>query len=183
MRGVANTIAGTEHAHHASGFPPFRTETFPSQLFWLAITFGFLFLVLWRFSGPMIADTIAARRKKIGDDIAEAQKARSNADVASVAYEKVLADARASARATAEERRKIIAREWETARALADKDAQAALAGAERQILQAREAARTHLREAAEEATSSIVHRLIGKTLSTAEVREAVRAAGAAATP
>ena len=34
--------ATTEAPKQEGGFPPFKTETFPSQIFWLVITFAFL---------------------------------------------------------------------------------------------------------------------------------------------
>ena len=53
---AAGTTAKTEvpAKHEGAGFPPFKTETFPSQIFWLMITFAFLFVVLWRVAGPRI---------------------------------------------------------------------------------------------------------------------------------
>ena len=45
----AETAATTGTAAPQGGeFPPFKTDTFPSQLFWLAITFAFLLVVMWR---------------------------------------------------------------------------------------------------------------------------------------
>jgi len=74
-RGV--TTATTEvPAQKNGGFPPFKTETFPSQLFWLAITFGFLFVVLWRVAGPRINAAITLRRNTISAAIEAANKAR-----------------------------------------------------------------------------------------------------------
>src|ERR1700735_165340 len=45
---TTTATTGVPAKKEGAGFPPFKTETFPSQLFWLAITFGFLFIVLWR---------------------------------------------------------------------------------------------------------------------------------------
>ena len=77
-----------EHAHTETtgvpekegGFPPFDTSTFPSQFFWLAITFAFLFTVVWRVAGPRINGAITNRRGTINGAIAEAGKARADAD-------------------------------------------------------------------------------------------------------
>ena len=46
MAAAETTSEGTEA--NGGGFPPFKTETYPSQLFWLTVTFAFLFVVLWR---------------------------------------------------------------------------------------------------------------------------------------
>src|SRR5690349_22935222 len=98
---ATTATTGAPGGHEPAGFPPFKTETFPSQLFWLAVTFTFLFVVLWRVAGPAISGTIAARRQRINDDIAEAQKARGDSDQASAAYQTALAGARARAQALA----------------------------------------------------------------------------------
>ena len=54
--------ATTEAPKSEGGFPPFDTTTFPSQFFWLAISFAFLFTVLWRVAGPRINGAITNRR-------------------------------------------------------------------------------------------------------------------------
>ena len=73
------------------GFPPFKTETFPSQFFWLAVTFAFLFVVLWRVAGPRINGVITGRRNTINAAITDAAKARADAEAAQGAYEDALA--------------------------------------------------------------------------------------------
>ena len=83
----ATTTATTEAPKQAGGFPPFKTDTFPSQIFWLAITFAFLFVVLWRVAGPRINGVITSRRGTINADIAAADKARGDAESASAAYQ------------------------------------------------------------------------------------------------
>ena len=46
-------------------FPPFDTTTFPSQLIWLALTFGFLYYMMKRHLLPRIEDVIAERENSI----------------------------------------------------------------------------------------------------------------------
>jgi F-type H+-transporting ATPase subunit b len=180
MTDSAQTTATTEHApHKGAGFPPFKTETFPSQLFWLAITFTFLFVVLWRVAGPAISGTIAARRQRIHEDIAEAQKARGDSDQASAAYQTALAGARARAQVLGDDNRKKISVEIDQAKIKADEDAQAALSRAEQQIAQSREAARAHVTKAAQDAAAAIVERLIGETVTADDAAAAVRATNA----
>ena len=73
------TTATTEVPKKEGGFPPFDTTTFPSQLFWLALTFCFLFVVLWRVAGPRINAAITGRRGTINAAINGAAKARAEA--------------------------------------------------------------------------------------------------------
>ena len=68
--------ATTQAPKKEGGFPPFDATTFPSQLFWLAVTFAFLFTVLWRVAGPRINGAfITGHRGVINAAIAEAGKA------------------------------------------------------------------------------------------------------------
>lgn len=177
MAATVTTTATTEHAEKGAGFPPFKTDTFPSQIFWLAITFVFLFVVVWRVAGPLIGGTIAARRKQINDDISAAQKARGDAEAASAAYQTALAGARARARTMADENRKRITDEIDRAKAQADTESGKALAAAEASISQLRGEAKAHVTKAAQDAAAQIVNRLIGDTVSADDAAAAVRAA------
>ena len=166
------TTTGTEEA---KGFPPFKTETFPSQLFWLAVTFAFLFVMLWKVAGPRIQGVISSRRGAINADIAAAQKARGDAENASDAYQAALAGARARANAHAEENRQKLNAEIAKAKAEADAEAQKAMSAAQARIDATQVAARGAVAKAAEEAAIAIVARLTGDTVTGAEAAAAVK--------
>jgi F-type H+-transporting ATPase subunit b len=175
---AAGTTASTEvpAKPQGAGFPPFKTETFPSQIFWLAITFAFLFAVLWRVAGPRIKGVITSRRGQIEGDLGAAQKHRTDAEGASEAYRAALASARTRAQALAAENRKRVANDIESAKQDADAAAQADIAKAEARIAASRGEARVHISKAAQEAASAIVARLTGESVSADEAANAVRA-------
>jgi F-type H+-transporting ATPase subunit b len=176
MSGNATTIATTEKpANDGGGFPPFDTTTFASQWFWLVITFGFLFVVMWRVAGPRINGVITVRRNTINGDIQAAQKARGDAEAAGAAYEMALAGARKRANAMAEENRQTLNAEIARAKADAEAGAASAMAAADARIASTREAARGHVTRAAEEAAIAIVARLTGDTVPDADAAKAVR--------
>jgi len=164
-------------AHEKGGFPPFKTETFPSQIFWLAITFAFLFVVLWRIAGPRISSVIGMRRDKINGDIAAAQKSRGDAEAASAAYQTALAAARARAQTLAEENRKRLAADIDKAKADAETQAHDATAKAEDRIQSMREQAKASVANAARDAAIEIVARLTGGSVSAEEAAAAVKSA------
>jgi F-type H+-transporting ATPase subunit b len=169
-----HATTGTAHPARGAGFPPFRTETFESQLFWLAITFTFLFVVLWRVAGPRIAGAIAARRNRVTGDLAEAEAHRKDAQAAQASYEAALAEARSRAHVLAEENRKRIGEEIEGAKAAADADALKATAAAESRIQATRTSALARVAKSAEEAAIAIVAHLTGETVSPEDARAAL---------
>ena len=132
------TTTGTQ-VPASGGFPPFKTETFPSQIFWLAITFAVLFVVMWRIAVPRIGGTIEGRKAKREGDLAAAEKHRQDAEAASAAYEQALATARGRAHGVADDNRKRLAAEFEKAKAEAEALAQSEYAKAEERIVSLRE--------------------------------------------
>lgn len=172
------THTGT-HAEQGAGFPPFKTESFPSQLFWLAVCFTLLFIVLWRIAGPRIQSVIGERRNKIVGDIEAAGKHKSEAEAALAAYEQALASARSRAHAEAEDNRKIVEAEVEKAKAAAEAEFRDAAAKAEASIAASRTQAATHVTKAAQDAAAAIVTRLIGDSVSPEEAEAAVKAVSA----
>jgi F-type H+-transporting ATPase subunit b len=169
--------ATTEVPKQGGGFPPFKTETFPSQIFWLAITFAFLFVVLWRVAGPRINGVITSRRGAINADIAAAESARGDAQSASAAYQTALAGARARAQGLAEENRQTLNAEIAKAKADADAEAHNAMTAADARITETRIAAKEHVVRAAAEAAIAIVARLTGETVSAGDAARAVEEA------
>ncbi len=170
------TTTGTQ-APQGAGFPPFKTETFPSQIFWLAITFALLFVVMWKIAVPRIGGAITDRKARVSGDLATAEKHRQNAEAASAAYEQALAAARARAHGLAEENRKRLLAEIEKAKNAADAQAQEGLAKAEARIAATRAQSMTHVADAARDAAAAIVARLTGDVISPAEAEAAVASA------
>ena len=60
--------------------PQLNPEFFISQLFWLVITFTFLFIFLWRISLPRISSVLEKREYKINEDIALAKKLQAETE-------------------------------------------------------------------------------------------------------
>lgn len=177
MADAAPTTAttGTAAPQQGAGFPPFKTETFPSQLFWLAVTFAVLFVVLWRIAGPRINGVITMRRNAINDDITAADRARGDAEGASAAYQTALAGARARAQSLAEDNRQKLNAEIAKAKADAEAQTRRAMADADLRIAATRSEAQNHMIRAAEEAAVAIVARLTGDSVSPADAARAVR--------
>jgi len=170
------TIEGTVAPGGRSGLPQMDASTFPSQIFWLAITFGLLFIVLWRFTLPKIAGAISDRRNRIDGDLATADKAQKSASEALKSYEAHLAQAKTRALALADENRKRVAGDIEVIRHAADQEAQVAISAAEARIATERAKAGASVVQSAAEAAAAIVARLIGVEGSVQEAASTVSA-------
>src|SRR5690349_16391799 len=72
-------------------------DIFWSQLFWLAVVFGILFFVVGMNMLPKIEGTIDARHAKISEDLAAAERARTQADETEADYRSRIDASRAEA--------------------------------------------------------------------------------------
>ncbi len=168
------TNTGTE-APGNSGFPPFDTATYPSQIFWLTVTFVALLIVMWKVATPRIAGVIGERKGRIQSELAKAEESRKQAEHAAAAYQAPILEARERARAASEAARSQMARETERANASANEDVQRKTTEAQERIAAMQKEARAHITAAAEDAVVEIVARLTGDRISRDEAAAAVR--------
>lgn len=135
---------GAEKAGDYGGkppFPPFEQWHMPSQLFWLAIFFTFLYFVLSRMILPTISDTIEKRQDRIVSDLDQAERLNEEALEAEQALELRLTQARAQARETADKARQKMEEEISEETARVDADIEKKLAAADDRIAGMREQA------------------------------------------
>ena len=171
---LKTTTEAVSPSEHGGGFPPFNKETFASQLFWLAICFAALYVMVSKLILPRMSTIIAARRDRIAGDLAEAGRMKDEADGAVAAYEKALADARARAQAIATDTRDKLNATAETNRKDLEAKLHGRLAEAEKSIAATKSAAMANVRGIAHEAATAIVTHLTGMTPSPETVSNAV---------
>ena len=61
--------------------PQLEFETFYGQLFWLAVVFIALYVVMWKLVLPNIGGVIETRGNKIQGDLSEAEKMKNQAEI------------------------------------------------------------------------------------------------------
>jgi F-type H+-transporting ATPase subunit b len=142
--------------------PQLDFATYASQLFWLAVTFILLLLLMSKLGLPRVRSVIEARRRRIDDDLARASDIKDQAEAAMAAYQRALADARAQAQTTIRERTEQFAaeaaeRQRQLAEALAKQTSEA-----EREIVAAKDRAFAEIRNVAVDVARSITEKLIG---------------------
>jgi len=175
--GEHQTEVGAGGAEHAPGFPPFDTATYPSQLLWLAITFGLFYLFLKKVVLPRIGSILEVRRDRIAHDLDQAAKMKQEADAAVAAYEQELADARNNANTIGQQARDTAKAEAEAERRKVEADLDKRMQEAESRIATIRDTAMRDVGTIAEETASAIVQELLGGRTDKAAVAAAVRSA------
>lgn len=154
--------------------PHLDISTYPSQLFWLIITFGLLYWIVAKKALPAIGAAIEHRRSRIQDDIEEAERLRRDAEAALEAYETAIRDAREQARAMIAETREKISRELSEERQRIETELAEKIALAEKQVREAKEKALKGIEEAVTDLAGEIVVKVAGETVEEKELKSAL---------
>ena len=176
---LAETAAhGSEHLAEDTPppFPPFETWHMPSQLFWLAILFGILYLTMSRVILPKLSDTLEKRSDRIASDLDQAARLNDQATEAQQALELRIAQAKNKARETADKARAKMDAEMAAETARVDAEIEKKLDAADERIASLRAEAMKNVEQIAIETADTIVGRF-GVSASKSELKKAVTAA------
>ena len=151
--------------------------TYSSQIFWMLLTFGFVFFVIGLGMVPKVQSTVALRDRKIGDDLEAAKAGSAAADALEADWRAKENEARAEAQARLAKAKLDAAKDREKKLAKVDAAIGETLAAAEQRIAAGREKALAEIEAVAAEAAADIVQRLTGASVTAAAARKAVKAA------
>jgi F-type H+-transporting ATPase subunit b len=153
------------------------SETFASQLFWLVIAFGLIYVVIGRGMLPKIEATVEQRDRRIAEDLAAAERARIEADAREEAYRAQIEANRAEALKVTQAAKDAAARATEQRVKAADAEIGRRVDAAEAEIRAASAAALADIENVAAEAAQEMVAKLAGVSVPREHAAQAVRAA------
>jgi len=154
--------------------PQLDPNAWPTQLFWLAVTFFALYFIMSRVAIPRTGGAIEKRKAAINGDLAQAQKLKAETDAAVASYEAALAQARGKAQAIALDNRNKLNAEIDAERAKLDAALGSKIADAEKAIAASKNKALADVREVAADIAADIVSTLIGAKVTKTAVAAAV---------
>ena len=154
--------------------PQLDLSTWPSQIFWLAITFFALYLVISRIAIPRTGGVIEQRKSTINSDIAAAQRLKADVDGTIKSYEAALADSRAKSQAIVLQNRAELNAEIEAERSKLGAAIDLKSAEAAKLIATAKANALTGVEAVAADIAADIVNELVGIKVTKAAAAEAV---------
>ncbi len=158
-----------EH-NHPSHFPPFALETFSTQLIWLAIFFGLLYLFVARVATPRMGGVVNRRSEWIDEQRLASETAREKAEKLTQSYEIALNDARTQAQKVLKDTHELVTTESLERRKLYDHDSKEKLKMAESRVHSVKESTLKALVSSSGEVAALIVQRLTGLTPTDSQV-------------
>lgn len=156
--------------------PQIEISTFGYQIFWLFVTFFFLYFFMAKKGLPKVAEVLEEREGRIAGDLDQAEKLREEGVALEAAYEKTLADAKASASQSIQEVRDTMKSSLEERRAKADAEISERISAAEAAVTKAKADAMVDLEAIAVETCQAIVSKLAGVEVDAAVAQKAVKA-------
>lgn len=170
-------LAASEKSEESGGLPQLDFTTWPTQIFWLMVSFLLAYLLMWRLVVPRIGSVLEERHNRIEDDLRRARQASDDAEKARGAFEEMLANARNEAsdktRQATESIMNKMDRKMETANAnLAKK-----MATAEADIANAKNAALKDVSEIAATSAIDVVSQLTGMKVNKTDAKKQVKQA------
>lgn len=166
-------LAAAPEAVH-TGLPQFNVPDMAPQLIWLALTFGFMYLVLSRTTLPSIASVIEERQTHIQRDLDNAERLKVESDQALMVYEQKLAQAHARAKSVIAESRERVAAEVAEGQSKSETELASQLSEAQERIELAKSRAMHHIDTIVVEVVSEITTRLADTDASDAEIDMAI---------
>lgn len=160
----------------SGGMPQLNPAVFMPQLFWLAIVFIGLYIVMSKVALPRVNEVFDARATRIANDLDQAAALKQQAEAAMQAYEKAQSEARTKAAELVRQTEAAMAaqkssRETQLGRELGDR-----LKAAETRIASAKSAALGNLTQMSSEVARAAVERLIGESVSPADAERVTAA-------
>jgi|SRR5215471_6143372 len=157
-----------------AGMPQLDFATFPTQLFWLAVTFIILYVLMKWLVLPQVAAMIKARRDQLDADLASAEQLKAEAEAALAAYQQALATARAQAQAVVKQTTDRMAAEAAERQRQLNEALARRITAAEGQIAAAKERALSEIHQIAIEVGLAVTERITGSAPDTTKMEAAV---------
>ena len=100
-------VNGAQSAE-GGGMPQLNPEFWVSQIVWLILTFGILYVLLSKLILPKISDNLESRKSQIVENIETAEKQREESEQKIKEFEKIIFDSKIKAKNYFNEARKKV---------------------------------------------------------------------------
>jgi len=157
-------------AAESGGMPQLDPEFWISQIFWLTLTFGILYVVLSKLILPKISANLELRKSQIQENIEAAEKQRENSESKLKEYDDIIIKSKLEAKNIFKDAREKIIKDINSKKEILDKQIDEEIKKAEQEIDLLKKSAPEKINKIAIETSSELVKKLIGAEVNNSSI-------------
>ena len=157
-------------AAESGGMPQLNPEFWISQIFWLTLTFGILYVVLAKFILPKISANLELRKSQIQENIEAAEKQRESSETKLEEYDNIVFKSKLEAQNIIKAAREKLIKEINSKKENLDKQIDKEIKKAESEIDILKKSAPEKINKIAIDTSSELVKKLIGAEVNNSSI-------------
>ena len=157
-------------AAESSGMPQLNPEFWISQIFWLILTFGILYIVLSKMILPKISSNLELRKSQIQDNIESAEKQRKESEAKLKEYDDIVLKSKVKAQNIFKEARDKVLKDINLKKETLDQQIDEEIKKVEKEIETLKNNAPEKINKIAIETSSEIIKKLIGADVNNSSI-------------
>ena len=157
-------------AAESGGMPQLNPEFWISQIFWLTLTFGIMYIVLSKLILPKISANLELRKSQIQENIEFADKQRKDGDTKLKEYEDIILKSKLEAKNLFKETREKALESISSKREILEKQIDGEIKKVEQEINDLKKTAPEKINKIAIETSSEILKNLIGTEVNSSSI-------------
>ena len=157
-------------AAEGGGMPQLDPEFWVSQIFWLVITFGILFLVLSKLILPKISDNLETRKSQILDNLELAEKQRKESETKLKEFDNIILRSKIDAKNLFNDSRKKLLDDINNKRVKLEEEIDKEIKIVETEIKELRKKSPEKINKIAIETSSDLINQLIGSNVNNSSI-------------
>ena len=161
---------GKVFAAESGGMPQLNPEFWISQIFWLVITFGILYVILSKLILPKISANLESRKSQISDNIEAADKQREESEKKLNEYDLIITKSKTEAKNIFNQAREKALKDINVKREILDKQIENEIKRVEDEINLLRKDAPVKINKIAIETSGELVQKLIGAEINNSSI-------------
>ena len=163
-------LVNNAQSGESGGMPQLNPEFWVSQIVWLVLTFGVLYIVLSKLILPKISDNLESRKSQILENIETAENQRKESEKKLKEFEKIILESKLEAKNYFNEARQKILEDITIKKNSLDKDIDDEISAAEQEIKNLKTASSEKIKNIAIETSSELIRQLIGEEANNSSV-------------
>tara|TARA_Y100001970_G_scaffold140293_1_gene172661 strand:+ start:248 stop:838 length:591 start_codon:yes stop_codon:yes gene_type:complete len=154
----------------SGGMPQLNSEFWVSQIFWLTLTFGILYIILSKLILPKISANLELRKTQIQENIEAAENQREDSETKIREYENIVSKSKIEAKNIFKDTREKAQKDINLKKEFLDKQIDQEIKKAEEEISQLKKSAPEKINKIAIETSSEILKKLIGTEINNSSI-------------